>query len=178
MKYGLCFFLLIIFACNAVKNENNQSHSMQESQIDKRSVSDSVIVKTIISKCISNYMKDTSIAKYSETIKLLTVEFFCENRDTILSISGHSVLPVISPQNMQDGYEFKGFLFFNKTPVLFYDNERALGYGFYDVSKLITDSLKLDEAPANRIGFPRWMYKVNNGCRIELLKKTPEFRFK
>ena len=123
MKYILYLFLLTIVACNSMNKKNAQSNVIvNTSQNITRSIFDTVIVKPIISKCILNYMEDTSIIKYGNKIKLLTVEFFYENEDTILSIGGHSVLPVIGPQNKLDKYDFKGFLFFNKTPVLFYDN--------------------------------------------------------
>jgi hypothetical protein len=175
MRHILLLFLFAIGACNPVnKKVVHSTFSTSKYQ----PILDSSIVKPIVSNCISNYMTDSSISKHNDLIRLLLIEFFYENEDTIFSISGHSVLPTIGPQNKSDGYEFKGFTYLNKYPVLFYDNERGLGYEFYNANKLIKDSLKFDEYPENLVGLPKWLYKVHSKDSLILIRKIPEFNLK
>jgi hypothetical protein len=173
----LLLFLLV--ACNSKDKGNRHTYiSTNKSQSTLISVADTTIINPILLSCLLNYVNDTSIIKYHSAIQMYAIGFYHENNDIFLSISGHCVLPVLSPQDEKDNYEYKGFYLFNKIPVLFYDYKKGCGYKFYNVGKLIKSLPKFYENPENRIGFSSWIYKVNNGYSIELFKKISEFRFK
>jgi hypothetical protein len=175
MRHKLFLILFALVACNPVNKKVAQS---TVSTSKYQTTLDSSIVKPIVSNCISNYMTDSSISKHKDLIRLLLIEFFYENEDTIFSISGHSVIPIIGPQNKSDGYEFQGFIYLNKYPVLFYDNKRGFGLEFYNANKLIKDTLKFDEYPENLVGLPKWLYKVDSKDSLILIRKISEFHLK
>lgn len=169
----------MIVACSTKEKWNKYTYpSTNKNQNMMDGSTDTTIVKPILLSYLLNYINDTSIAKHKNVIQMYAIGFFHENNAVFLSISGHCVLPVLSPQDVKDNYQYKGYYLYNTIPVLFYDYKKGYGKNFYDVGKLINKRPEFYENSENRIGFSIWIYKVINDYDIELYKKLPEFRFK
>jgi hypothetical protein len=167
--------LFLLVACVGKNNEKQTDISkMATTTIENRDI---VSIKPVLIDCILSYINDTSISQHQEVIRLYSVSFYKEDNDTLFAISAHTVLPVLSPQDEEDGFEYKGYYLLKSIPILFYDHKNGFGNYFYKVGDLTITVPELHENIENRVGFSQWIYELKNGS-LKLSKKTPEFRFK
>jgi hypothetical protein len=169
-------FLLIFSACNPKRDKlNNYTGKYDTTKYSPYSIIDTANASQAVSKCIANYMKDTSLVKHLSKIKLICVSFYSDEKDTLMAIEGFSAKPVISPQSKDEKYGFRGWLFFHDMPILFYDNAIAFGSKLYNVNKLLPDTIRIRYLK-NQIAIPSWIYKISAKTQLELIHKTPAYR--
>jgi hypothetical protein len=172
---ALLIFLGFI-ACNPEKKKVKFTQIKSEKEhIAHFSILDTTNANVNLSNCVSFYMNDSSIAKYHNNINLIGISFYIEKKDTLMLIAGFSTKPVIDPQSLKEKYSFRGWLFFNEIPVLFYDNEKTFGGKFYYVNKLLPDTIIIQHIKNQNV-IPCWVYKIKSKNQLELIKKIPGYR--
>jgi len=178
-----CTFIIImffIFLSGCIRNENKEKNKRAETKLEnKKTILDTTCLSSILGEKVLDYTKDTSVSKYNDKIKLLSVDFFVESGDTLLSIWGHDIMPVIGPQNKLDKYDYLGFCIFNGIPTLFYDNEKTFGKGFYNKNALTSmkefnyENFKEKINHEPRFTNPSWIYKVERNESLVFVKAIP-----
>jgi len=172
--------MFFIFLSGCIRNENKEKNKRAETKLEnKKTILDTTCLSSILGEKVLDYTKDTSVSKYNDKIKLLSVDFFVESGDTLLSIWGHDIMPVIGPQNKLDKYDYLGFCIFNGIPTLFYDNEKTFGKGFYNKNALTSmkefnyENFKEKINHEPRFTNPSWIYKVERNESLVFVKAIP-----
>jgi len=181
-----CIFIIImffIFLSGCIRKENKEKNKRAETKLEnKKTILDTTCLSSILGEKVLDYTKDTSVSKYNDKIKLLSVEFVFESGDTLLLICGHEVMPVIGPQNKLKKYDYLGFCIFNGIPTLLYDNEKTFGKGFYNKSKLTNmkefnyENFKEKINHEPRFSNPRWIYKIERNESLVFVKAIPRYK--
>jgi len=152
--------------------------------VKKKPMTESPFKTSELSVEFSKFVKDVNLIEKPELPPLYTLKFIQNKNEKLLMIFLDLTFPTHIPESINDSIVLKGICFTNELPVFIFDKIDGIGYKYYDITKLNTDTIDYfkkkynPELVNNNIDYPTWIYRITPKGDLQLIEKTPLNKFR